>query len=69
MFQYKAVLRSNKNVISEGHDVVDVIHGAKSYRRGEKKGEHTNSNVPIDIYHVKRDKVSGLHQDVLIKTI
>jgi hypothetical protein len=70
MFQYKAILRSDKRVISEGHDLEDVINGVKSFRRGEKHGEHTSSNVPVDVYHVKRkDKVSGDHQDVFLKTI
>ena len=69
MFQYKAVLRSSKKVISEGHDVEDVLHGVKNFRRGQKYGIHTDSNVPVDIFHVKRDKVSGKHADILLKTI
>lgn len=69
MFQYKAILRTNKETISEGHDLEDVLNGIKSFRRGQKHGEHTLSNVPIDVYHVKREKVSGRHTDILIKTV
>ena len=69
MYQYKAILRSTREVVTEGHDLEDVLSGVKTFRRGEKNGEHTNSNIPIDIYHVKRDKVSGHHNDVLLKTI
>ena len=69
MFQYKAILRSNKQIVSEGHNIEEVIHGVRSFRRGEKNGDHTSSNVPVDIYHVKREKNSGNHQDILLKTI
>jgi len=69
MFQYKAILRTSKETVSEGHDLEDVLHGVITFRRGQKHGEHTLGNVPVDVYHVKRDKVSGRHTDVLIKTV
>lgn len=71
MFQYKAILRSNGALVAEGHTITDVSHQVKAFRRMQRKGEHTSSNVPIDIFHVKRNKLFGRGKckEELIKVI
>ena len=71
MYQYKAVLRSTKEVIAEGHNITDIEHSIVHFKRAQKKGEHTHGNDLIDVYHIQRDKVHGKHEakEVLVKTI
>lgn len=71
MYQYKAVLRSNKKFITEGHTLADIEAGIKHYRRGQKHGEHTHGNDQIEIFHIKRNKVWGKRnaKAVLIKVV
>lgn len=71
MFQYKAILKSTKEVIAEGHSVDDVEKQVITYRRGQKRGEHTRSNENIEIIHVHRNKKEGTQhvKEELIKII
>lgn len=59
MFQYKAILKSTKEVIAQGHSIDDIEHQILSYRRRQKKGEHTRSNENIEIFHVQRNQKEG----------
>ncbi|WGI36279.1 MAG6790 family protein [Mesomycoplasma lagogenitalium] len=71
MYQYKAVLKSNKKVIAQGHSLEDIEKDIKHFIRQQKKGIHTESNVPIEIYHIYRDKTSGSEtsKEKLVKII
>ncbi|NQZ66061.1 MAG: hypothetical protein HRT99_02450 [Mycoplasmatales bacterium] len=69
MHQYKGILRSTKEVIAEGHSISEIEKAVIHFRREQKREIHTNGNVPIEIYHVKRDQVSGRHKDELIKVV
>ncbi|VEU59316.1 MAG6790 family protein [Mesomycoplasma neurolyticum] len=69
MYQYKAILKSSKKVIAEGHTLEDVEKEIIRFIREQKKGLHTEGNIPIEIYHIERDKKKGNHfsKDKLIK--
>ncbi len=69
MYQYKAVLKSNRKVIAKGHTIEDVEKEIVGFRRGHKHGIHTDSNVKIEIIHVQRDQKEGIGKDVLIKVV
>ncbi|PAF54693.1 MAG6790 family protein [Mycoplasmopsis agassizii] len=71
MYQYKAILKSTKEVVAEGHSVKDVENDIKAYRRAQKKGEHTKGQELIEIYHVFREKTEGEDNSKkeLIKTV
>lgn len=59
MFQYKAILKSSKEIVAQGHSVEEVEHQIVSYRRGQKRGEHTRANENIEIYHIQRNQKEG----------
>ncbi|MGL4343096.1 MAG: MAG6790 family protein [Metamycoplasmataceae bacterium] len=59
MFQYKAVLVSSKKVIATGHSVKDIENDILSFRRKQKKGEHTQQNEKIEIIHMQRNQKEG----------
>ncbi|MCK5867131.1 MAG: hypothetical protein KAG14_01905 [Mycoplasmataceae bacterium] len=69
MYQYKAVLKSSKKVIAEGHSVEDVEHKVKHFKREQKKGLHTKGNDVIEIIHNKINHISGNKKEELIKVI
>ncbi len=69
MYQYKAVLKHNKEVIAEGHNLEDIEKGIKHFKREQKKGIHTNMNNAIEIIHVKRDQLHGDGKDEIIKVV
>ncbi|WKX02369.1 MAG6790 family protein [Candidatus Mycoplasma mahonii] len=69
MYQYKAMLRRNKEVIAEGHTVEGIEKQVLHYKRGQKKGEHTNMNNEIEIIHIKRDQLHGNPKETLIKVV
>ncbi|TCG11096.1 MAG6790 family protein [Mycoplasma todarodis] len=69
MYQYKAVLKSTKEIISQGHTLEDVEKDIKGFRRGHKHGLHTDSNVQVEIYHVLRDQKEGHGKDKLLKVV
>ena len=69
MYQYKAVLKSTKEIISKGHTIEDVEKEIIGFRRGHKYGLHTDSNVQVEIYHVLRDQKEGHGKDKLIKVV
>ncbi len=69
MYQYKAVLKSTQEVIAEGHTLSDVEKDIVKFRRGQKYNEHTDSNVAIEIFHVKRDQKTGHGKNELIKVV
>ena len=55
MYQYKAILKSNRQIIAQDHSVEGVENKILNFRRKAKKGLHTRENEPIEIYHVFRD--------------
>ncbi|MGL5521760.1 MAG: MAG6790 family protein [Metamycoplasmataceae bacterium] len=59
MYQYKAILVSSREVIAEGHSVQDVENAIKTFRRGQKRGEHTSENEKIEILHIFRNQKEG----------
>ena len=65
MYQYKAILKSTKEVVAEGHTVQDVENQIVHFKRGQKRDEHTDMNVPIEIFHVFRHG----EKDELIKVV
>ncbi|UWD33906.1 MAG6790 family protein [Mesomycoplasma molare] len=71
MYQYKAVLKSTKEIIAKGHTLEDIEKEIVHFIREQKKGIHTNSNVPIEVYHIQRNKTDGtnLSKEKLVKTI
>ena len=69
MYQYIARLESTKEVIYEGHTIQEVENHCLTYRRQQKKGSHTNMNIPIEIIHVKRDQLTGLKKEEVLKKI
>ena len=69
MYQYKAILKSSKKVIAEGHNVEDIEHKVKHFKREQKKGLHTKGNEVIEIFHNKINHISGKIKEELIKVI
>ena len=69
MYQYKAQLKRNKEVIAQGHSVEDIEKQIVHYKREQKKGIHTNMNNEIEIIHVLRDQVHGDKKEKIIKVI
>ena len=65
MFQYRAILKSNKEVICEGHTLQDLEKKITHWKRLAKKGVHTRSNEAIEIMHVRRDE----DKEILLKVI
>lgn len=65
MYQYKAILKSTREVIAENHTIEDLEKDIKHFKRGQKHGEHTRENDLIEVFHVFRDG----SKDKLIKTI
>ncbi|UVD81431.1 hypothetical protein NV226_01705 [Mycoplasma iguanae] len=62
MYQYKAMLKSTKEVIAEGHSVEEIEKKIVRFKRGRKYQEHTRDNEQIEIIHFKRNKTDGIHQ-------
>lgn len=69
MYQYIAKLKSSLEIIAEGHNVEDIENQIKRFRRGQKKGEHTKMNEPVEIFHVFSDTKHGRGKEVLLKII
>lgn len=70
MYQYKAILRKTGDLIAEGHTFNEIEHGIKHFKRAQKRGEHTNGNDRIEIYHTRRNKLFGFKaKDELVKVI
>ncbi|CAC13348.1 unknown; predicted coding region [Mycoplasmopsis pulmonis] len=71
MYQYKAILKSTREVVAEGHTIEDVEKSVKTYRRGQKRNQHTSAHVGVEIIHVLRDKKEGADhsKEKLIKII
>ena len=55
MYQYKAILKSTKETVAEGHTVQDVENQIVHFKRQQKRGEHTDMNVPVEIFHIYRN--------------
>jgi len=69
MYQYKAVLKSTKEVIAEGHSVEDIEHAVLHYRRQQKNNSHTEMNVPVEVIHVKHNVEKNINKEELVKII
>lgn len=69
MYQYKAVLKSTQEVIAEGHSVDDIEKAVLGFRRQQKKNEHTEMNVPVEIIHVKKNVEQNKNKEELVKII
>lgn len=71
MYQYKAVLKSTKEVIAQGHNLDDIEKSIKHFIREQKKGIHTHGNDPIEIFHIERNKTDGSRKskEKLIKVV
>ena len=55
MYQYKAVLKSSKEVVAQNHTIEQLMHDIKHFKREQKHGVHTQGNELIEIFHVHRD--------------
>lgn len=55
MYQYKAILKSTKEVIAQNHTIDKLENDIKHFKREQKKGVHTRANDSIEIFHVHRD--------------
>lgn len=55
MYQYKAILKSNRKIIAQDHSVEGFENKILNFRRKAKKGFHTRENEPVEIFHVFRD--------------
>ena len=69
MYQYKAMLKSNRTIIAEGHSVEDIEHAVLHFRRQQKKNAHTKMNEPVEVIHVKHNVEKNQHKEELIKII
>lgn len=71
MYQYRAILKSNQEIIAEGHTIEEVEHQVCAFRRQAKKGIHTRDNENVEIYKVLRNQKEGEHhsKEELIKII
>lgn len=69
MYQYKARLTTSLEIIAQGHNVEDVEHQIKKFRRAQKRGEHTKMNIPVEIIHVFRDLKKGQGKEILLKIV
>ena len=65
MYQYKAILKSTKEVIAENHSKEQIMHDIKHFKREQAKNIHTHGNDQIEIYHTFRDG----SKDKLIKVV
>ena len=59
MYQYKAKLKKNQQIIAEGHTLEDIEKQIVHFKREQKRGLHTNMNNQIEIIHVQRDQMHG----------
>lgn len=55
MYQYKAILKSNKKIVAQDHTIEGIENKILHYRRKAKKGFHTRENEPVEIFHVFRN--------------
>lgn len=69
MYQYKARLQSNHEVIAEGHTVEEIEAAIVSYRRAQKHGEHTRGNEPIEVIDVRRKQLTGERDEKVLKIL
>ena len=69
MYQYKAVLKSTKEVIAEGHSVDEIEKSVLHFRRQQKRNEHTEMNVPVEVIHVKKNVEKNSYKEELVKII
>jgi hypothetical protein len=69
MYQYKAILKSTKEIVAEGHTIEDIEKQIIHYKRQQKKGFHTHGNEPVQIFHVQRNQETGKHKDLLLKVV
>lgn len=69
MYQYKAILRSTKQIVAEGHSIKSILALVKSFKRQQRKGIHTHANDQIEIIHVHRDKLHGFGKPKLVKIV
>lgn len=69
MYQYKARLQSNHKLIAEGHTVEEIEAAIVTYRRGQKHGEHTRGNEPVEVIDVRRNKLTGQKDEKVLKVI
>lgn len=66
MFQYKAVLSSNKQIITQDHTIDDI----EKFVIGWRRKNIDQSNEKIEIIHVFRtNKLSWKNKEELIKII
>ena len=70
MYQYKAVLKSTKEIIAEGHSVEDIEKQVLHFKRQQKYGLHTHMNDQVEVFHVMQNHVDGQkHKEKLLKLI
>ncbi|MCK5806870.1 MAG: hypothetical protein KAG91_00570 [Mycoplasmataceae bacterium] len=69
MYQYKAILKSSREVIAEGHNIEEIENKVKHFKREQKKGLHTKANDVIEVIHNKINHVSGKKKEELIKVL
>ncbi|WP_027334210.1 MAG6790 family protein [Mycoplasma elephantis] len=71
MYQYKAVLNSNQEIIAEAHSIEDIEKQIKRFKREQKQNLHTRGNDTISIYHVNRKTAEGNNneKEKLVKVV
>ncbi|WP_036452660.1 MAG6790 family protein [Mycoplasma buteonis] len=59
MYKYKAKLVASNEVIAQANTLEELEGMIKGFRRGQKRGEHTQGNEKIEIIHVERNNLEG----------
>ncbi|WP_406613966.1 MAG6790 family protein [Mycoplasma corogypsi] len=71
MYKYYAKLLSSGEVVAQAHTLEDLEGKIKSFRRGQKHGEHTQGNEKIEIIHVEQNHLEGkkASKEVKVKVV
>lgn len=71
MYKYKAILVSSREKVAEANTLMELEGQIKSFRRGQKRGEHTRANEKIEIIHNERNNLEGKRKskEELIKIV
>ncbi|VEU71041.1 MAG6790 family protein [Mycoplasmopsis glycophila] len=71
MYKYKARLLSHGEIIAQANSLEDLEGLIKGFRRGQKRGEHTQGNEKIEIIHVERNNLEGkkASKEVVLKVV
>ncbi|WP_426461536.1 MAG6790 family protein [Mycoplasma hafezii] len=71
MYKYKAKLVASGEVVAQANTLEELEGMIKGFRRGQKRGEHTQGNEKIEILHVERNNLEGKRgsKEVTVKIV